>query len=219
MQNKILIGVAVLALVILGFWLYGPFGMPPMGKTLTPAEKLVCGITAEVTEGPYYVSGTPLLVNGNLNYDNLEGDTLAVSGFVYEGLDDTKPLTNAKVYIWQTDAVGKYHPNNNGAMSSYDRSEVSLRGYVVTDNKGAYTFKTIYPGEYSGRARHIHIKIQADGFKELTSQLLFALPGDALEFDEDTVSKGLPNCHLLSHGATGPKDKPTSATFNFRLQK
>ena len=56
-----------------------------MGKVLTAAEKKACGLTAEVTEGPYFVSGTDALPDGNLNYSNLPGEPLSISGHVYEG--------------------------------------------------------------------------------------------------------------------------------------
>ena len=69
----------------------------PMGAVLTAEQKKTCGLTAEVTEGPFFVSQTAGLADGNLNYANLPGEALVVSGFVYDGLDKTKPLTNAKI--------------------------------------------------------------------------------------------------------------------------
>ena len=189
----------------------------PMGKVLTAEEKKNCGITAEVIEGPYYVSGTAVLTDGNLNYRNLPGDALAVSGHVYEGLDTSKPLSNAKVEIWHADNSGSYHPNGNGPTTNYKPEEIALRGFIVTDAMGAYKFTTVYPGEYSGRARHIHFKINAPGFPESTTQLIMpAKPGDTLTFDDDTISKGLPDCQLLKVDAT---TTPATATFDFHVSK
>ena len=53
-----------------------------------------------------------------------------------------------------------------------------LRGYQITDASGAVTFQTVYPGWYSGRAVHIHIKVRvfdASGnvTTEATTQLFF----------------------------------------------
>lgn len=191
--------------------------MPMDGKVLTAAEKAQCGITATVTEGPYYVSGMGELQNGNLNYKNEAGSPLTVSGYVYEGLDNTKPQKNTIVEIWHANNNGSYEPNGNGASTTYATSEIALRGYVRTDDTGKYTFTTVYPGKYSGRTRHIHIKVRADGFNELTTQLIVpSLAGDDITFDEDTVSKGLPTCHLLTinHDAT-----PATASFDFRVVK
>ncbi len=102
-MNKIFLGALVVLMVAIAAWflVLSPNGVggPMDGKVLTVAEKAQCGITAEVTEGPYYVSGTKKLVNGDLNYSHLSGDKLTVSGHVYEGLDNTKPLKNAKIEI------------------------------------------------------------------------------------------------------------------------
>ena len=232
-MNKLIIGALAFVVLAAGAWyLYQGGQMPtaqqigqsnnrpgggggPGGATLSAAEKAQCGYTATVTEGPYYVSGAPALTAGNLDYTNLSGNPLAVSGYVYEGLDNTKPVANATIDIWQADPKGSYHPNSNGAASKYT-GQLALRGTITTDAKGHYEFTTVYPGEYTGRARHIHIKVRAPGFNELTTQLIFALEGDALSFDEDTVSQGLPNCALLSANDTTP---PTAATFDFRLEK
>lgn len=74
-------------------------------------------------------------------------------------------------------------------------------------------FTTVYPGQYSGRTRHIHIKVSADGFSTLTTQLILSLSGDDISFDDDTVSKGLPTCHLLSVAGK----EIAKAVFDFRL--
>ena len=189
----------------------------PMGAVLTAEQKKTCGLTAEVTEGPFFVSQTAGLADGNLNYANLPGEALVVSGFVYDGLDKTKPLTNAKIEIWHADNSGSYHPNANGAANKYAASDIALRGFVLTDATGAYKFNTIYPGEYSGRTRHIHFKINATGFKDVTTQLIMpAKPGDKLTFDDDTVSQGLPDCQLLKVDAT---TTPATAIFDFHMAK
>ena len=53
-----------------------------------------------------------------------------------------------------------------------------LRGYQLTNNRGAARFLTIYPGWYRGRTVHIHFKIRSrpprePGF-DFTSQFYFA---------------------------------------------
>jgi protocatechuate 3,4-dioxygenase beta subunit len=204
----------LLLLCVAGFAVDRLVGGQPEGKVLSAAEKSACGITAEVTEGPYYVSGTAALVNGNLNTTNLVGDPIRISGHVYEGMDNARPIANATIELWHADASGNYHPNNNGAITSYKPEDIALRGFIKTDEAGAYSFTTIYPGEYSGRTRHIHVKIKADGMPDLTTQLILAKTGDQISFDDDTVSQGLPTCHLLKFDST---TKPQSASFDFRL--
>ena len=214
MKRYVLIGVAAILLAGVAILVNGPLGAPPDGKILTAAEKSNCGKTAEVTEGPYYVSGTAEFKDGNVNPTNLSGDPLQISGHVYEGLDNSKPVAGAMIEIWHTDSTGNYHPNGNGPTTNYKPEDIALRGFVKTDATGAYKFTTIYPGEYSGRTRHIHIKVTETGKAKLTTQLILAKPGDQISFDDDTVSKGLPTCHLLKFDET---TKPQSASFDFRL--
>jgi protocatechuate 3,4-dioxygenase beta subunit len=179
------------------------------------AEKANCGLTAAVTEGPYFVSGTPELKSGNLNAKNMPGTPLTISGHVYDGLDNSKPIANAVIEIWHADSSGSYHPNGNGDMSNYPASDIALRGFIKTDAMGTYKFTTVYPGEYAGRTRHIHFKITADGKAPLTTQLIIpSLSGDKISFDEDTISQGLPICHLLKVDAAA---SPQTASFDFRL--
>lgn len=45
---------------------------------------------------------------------------------------------------------------------------------MLTAADGAYRFKTILPGLYPGRTRHLHFKVIAPGFRDLTTQMYFA---------------------------------------------
>jgi protocatechuate 3,4-dioxygenase beta subunit len=190
------------------------FGGPPR-RTLTSVEKQACAITVEAVEGPYWVSGMVELPDGNLNSGKLEGVMVEVSGHVFDGLDDTKPMANAEVEIWHADSTGNYRPNGNGPVGNYKPEELGLRGFVKTNVAGEYRFTSIYPGEYTGRARHFHFKIRAAGKPELTTQLIVpARPGDRLTFDTDDIAEGLPNCQQLTVDDTL---SPARARFDFRL--
>ena len=213
-MNKKLVAAAALVVLAGGAWFLSSTLMQPFGHTLTAEEKANCGLSVEVTEGPYYVSGTSALADGNLNTSNLPGTPIAISGHVYEGLDNSKPVANAKIEIWHADTSGSYHPNANGDISNYKPEDIALRGFITTDATGAWKFTTVYPGEYDGRTRHIHFKITAGG-KTLTTQLIIpSLTGDKITFDDDTIAKGLPNCALLKVDTTA---KPETASFDFRL--
>jgi len=48
-----------------------------------------------------------------------------------------------------------------------------LRGLQVTSEKGIVEFATLYPGWYSGRAIHIHLKAHVGGHVSHTGQLFF----------------------------------------------
>jgi protocatechuate 3,4-dioxygenase beta subunit len=55
-----------------------------------------------------------------------------------------------------------------------------LRGKLRTEADGRYHVRTVLPGRYLNGAQyrpsHIHVKLRAPGFTELTTQLYF--PGD-----------------------------------------
>ena len=51
--------------------------------------------------------------------------------------------------------------------------ETFLRGTQVTDAAGECQIETIFPGFYTGRTSHIHVRVQADGYPELITQLYF----------------------------------------------
>ncbi len=211
--RRSLLGAGALIAALGGAAVY--LARPFQARRLTAAEKQTCALTVEAVEGPYHVSGMTELKDGNLNSTNLPGVPIEISGHVYDGLDATKPLAGAAVEIWHADSDGSYHPNGNGPASKYKAEEIALRGFVLTDAEGKYRLDTIYPGEYSGRTRHIHFKIRGGNKPELTTQLIVpAKPGDTLTFDNDDIAEGLPNCQLLTLDETS---SPAKATFDFRL--
>jgi protocatechuate 3,4-dioxygenase beta subunit len=213
MKKKIAVA-ALLVVLAGGAWLLSNAMMSPFGPALTAEQKADCALSVAVTEGPYFVSGTAALVDGNLNATNLPGTPIKISGHVYEGLDNSKPVANAKIEIWHADAEGNYHPNNNGDVASYKPEDIALRGFVTTDATGAWNFTTVYPGEYNGRTRLIHFKITTSA-KTLTTQLIIpSLAGDKITFDDDTIAQGLPNCALLKVDTTAT---PQTANFDFRV--
>jgi protocatechuate 3,4-dioxygenase beta subunit len=191
-----------------------PFGGPPR-RALAAAEKQACGLTVEAVEGPYWVSGMGELAGGNLNAKGLAGVSVEVSGHVYDGALGATAVPNAEVEIWHADSDGSYLPNGNGPATGYKPEDLALRGFVKTNAAGEYRFTSIYPGEYTGRARHFHFKIRAPGKPELTTQLIVpARPGDKLTFDTDDIAEGLPNCQQL---AVDESATPARASFDFRV--
>lgn len=128
---------------------YGPF--PPM-KALNQADKDV-----DLTQ----VTGQ----NGKA-----KGQIILVKGRVLNQTCD--PVEGAVVTIWQSNHFGKYHHEYDSNPSEVDPNFQGW-GQAVTDNEGSYSFKTIYPGLYTGRTRHIHFKVAKRGYHEMVSQLYF----------------------------------------------
>lgn len=72
------------------------------------------------------------------------------------------PIPNAAIDIWHCDALGIYsHFINANFSSAYHAEDNStfLRGVQYTDLNGEAEFFTIFPGWYSGRDTHIHLKV------------------------------------------------------------
>lgn len=115
-------------------------------------------------------------------------------GFVLTS--DCQPLAGAHVDVWQTDAAGQY-----------DNAGFRMRGVQRTAADGSYRIETVVPGEYPSRTPHIHVKVQATGGPELTTQLY--VPGNTRNASDNIFDPAL----VLSGvqvGATG-----TPARFDF----
>jgi protocatechuate 3,4-dioxygenase beta subunit len=163
----------------------------PFNLAAAAASTAACGYTTETTQGPYFVTDTSELSNNNLNYNNLPGEPIKIGGYVYGSEANTKPVANAKIEIWQADSFGNYHPNTSGNAADFDTEQISLRGYVRTDASGYYEFTSIYPGEYSDRARHIHVRVTAEDYSSIVSQIILSLPGDQVQASQDTIAQTL----------------------------
>jgi protocatechuate 3,4-dioxygenase beta subunit len=117
--------------------------------------------TEAQTEGPYYTPNTPR--RSNLVIDGVRGTPLLVTGDVVD--TRCRPVRGALLDFWQADADGQY-----------DNRGYRLRGHQFADARGRYALRTIVPGLYPGRTRHIHVKVQRPHGKILTTQLYF--PGE-----------------------------------------
>ena len=106
-------------------------------------------------------------------------------------------------------------PRSNGPASGYQAGRLRLRGHVVTDAEGYYSFTTIYPGEYEGRTRHIHIRAtSADGSRDVVTQLIMSKPGDRTPAANDSIARSLPPCHTMAFGTI---NGTSTAFFDFHL--
>ncbi len=127
----------------------------------TPACGESTAVTPPQTEGPYYRRESP--ERTSLLEPGLAGTRLVVTGAVLTSA--CQPIAGALLDFWQADASGRY-----------DTGGYRLRGHQFTDARGRYFLETIVPGLYTGRTRHIHVKVQAPYQPVLTTQLYF--PGE-----------------------------------------
>ena len=133
---------------------------PVSGQTLplTPT----CGEkperTPSQTAGPFYTPDSPR--RSSLVEPGSKAERLVLAGVVLS--PQCKPAANALLDFWHCDESG-----------AYDNKGFRYRGHVFADTQGRYSLETIVPGEYPGRTRHIHVKVQAPGGRVLTTQLYF----------------------------------------------
>ena len=128
----------------------------------TPACGDADDVTPAQTEGPYFTPNSP--ERASLVEAGLAGTRFILEGAVVSR--SCQPVARALVDFWQCDNAGVY-----------DNTGYRLRGHQFTDASGRYRLETILPGLYTGRTRHIHVKVQAPNRPVLTSQLYF--PGEA----------------------------------------
>lgn len=141
------------------FWQPGAYAQ---AVSLTPAQ----------TEGPYYPNRLPLDQDNDLLLINdaitpAMGTVAWLSGRVLDR--NGSPARNALVEIWQADNLGSYI-HTSGALNG--RRDGNFQGYgrFLTASDGTYLFRTIRPGLYPGRVRHVHVKVTLPG-RILTTQL------------------------------------------------
>ena len=128
------------------------------------AGPAACVLAPEMTDGPFYLDLK------NLRSDVVDGRpgvplTLAL---IVSHASTCAPISGAAVDIWHADAGGVYSGFGNGSGRTF------LRGAQLTGADGTARFQTIYPGWYSGRAVHIHVKVHTGGQVVHTGQLFFA---------------------------------------------
>lgn len=125
-----------------------------------------CVLSPEMTEGPYYVEGDK--VRRNIT-EGRPGVPLTLRLRVLD-VSTCKPIKGAAVDIWHCDAGGVY----SGTSVQNTENRTFLRGIQRTDTNGVAIFKTVYPGWYTGRTVHIHVKVYLGGRTVHTGQLFFS---------------------------------------------
>ncbi|HEX6677268.1 MAG TPA: dioxygenase [Actinomycetes bacterium] len=135
----------------------------PAGGPLPPTPACDDGDdpTPPETEGPFFTPNSPR--RASLVEPGLDGTRLTLTGVVVGTA--CHPVKGALLDFWQADSHGEY-----------DNQGYRLRGHQFTDAKGRFRLETIVPGLYTGRTRHIHVKVQAPHEPVLTTQLYF--PGE-----------------------------------------
>jgi protocatechuate 3,4-dioxygenase beta subunit len=133
-------------------------------------------------EGPYWIDDRTFRRDIR---DDQQGQDLLLQLQVIDA-PRCEPLPDAVVEIWHCNALG-YYSGYAGQDPDADPTEITdivdhlpeqsperwLRGAQRSDAEGNCEFLTVYPGWYSGRTVHIHLKVHLNGSRLITSQLYF----------------------------------------------
>jgi protocatechuate 3,4-dioxygenase beta subunit len=115
-----------------------------------------------MTEGPFYLD------LDLLRTDVTEGKPGTPLDLTLTVLDtQCAPISNAAVDIWHTDAAGDYSGVQGSTGTTF------MRGTQISGADGVVRFHTVYPGWYTGRTVHIHVKVHVANHEVHTGQLFF----------------------------------------------
>ena len=126
--------------------------------------------------GPFYPRTFPLDKDFDLTKvtgrDGVAfGEIVTVFGRVadVEGL----ALEGVMIEIWQVNGFGRYHHEGDDSNKPIDPN---FQGYgaVMTNASGAYSFRTIKPIAYPGRAPHIHFAVSRKKGSPFVTQMYIA---------------------------------------------
>jgi catechol 1,2-dioxygenase len=154
------------------------------------------GVATESTVlGPFHeVESPPRPLGADISLTG-EGEACLVTGRVTG--PDGEPVGGATVDVWQADADGYYDVQRPGTVP-----ETNLRGLFTTEPDGTFWFRTIMPryypipddgpvgvllnatGRHPYRPAHIHLLVQADGYRPVTTHVFAA---DSPYLDSDAV--------------------------------
>jgi protocatechuate 3,4-dioxygenase beta subunit len=152
--------------------------LPDLGLAQTLPPTPACDdhgqATPRQTEGPFYKPKSP--ERADLYVSGMAGQPIELTGLVLTRR--CRPVAGALLDVWQADAKGEY-----------DNAGFTLRGHQITGPDGRFRLRTLVPGAYPGRTRHIHVKLQGKGAPLLTTQLYF--PGEALNAKDGLFRRDL----------------------------
>ena len=144
--------------------------------------------------GPFFRESAPVVPLGGSIARIPGASEVTIFGRVLDTAGE--PVPHAWIDAWQTDAEGLYD------LQANDPTVMDMRGRVQCDAQGGFHFRTVRPLGYSipmdgpvgalvrrqerhgMRPAHIHLLVQAPGFRELVTALYLA---DDANIDSDTV--------------------------------
>jgi protocatechuate 3,4-dioxygenase, beta subunit len=133
--------------------------------------------TPQLTIGPFYPLDRPPEEDPDLTRmmgrpGSARGTVIEVAGRVLT--EARVPVPGAHIDTWQANSAGRYHHPSDpsgGAIDPAFQGAALLR----SDEQGRYRIRTVIPGPYGARARHIHFDVRGRN-RRLITQMFF--PGE-----------------------------------------
>lgn len=138
--------------------------LPAAAQSSRPAQ---CRRTPDDAVGPFYRPNQP--AQTDLCIRPVPGQRLEVSGRVLS-FPDCRVVPGAVIEVWHADGRGDY---SRVSSAREDDLACLLRGTLRSGEDGAYRFRTLDPGAYTGRPRHLHLRVSAAGYRTLVTQMYF----------------------------------------------
>jgi protocatechuate 3,4-dioxygenase beta subunit len=144
-----------------------------------------CTVAPQTVEGPYYIDNR--LLRSDIREDQV-GEPMKLRLQIVDANSICEPMASVLVSVWHANAAGYYSGYHNvvpdrlqpegterlrGHAAEQD-AERWLRGVQPTDKDGWVTFTTIFPGWYTMRAAHIHVRVFKNEREMATTQFLFS---------------------------------------------
>jgi protocatechuate 3,4-dioxygenase, beta subunit len=164
--------------------------------------------TPQLTIGPFYPLERPPEEDPDLTrmmgrLGSARGTVIEVTGRVLT--EARNPVPAAHIDMWQANSAGRYHHPSDPSGGAIDPS---FQGAALlrSDSQGRYRIRTVIPGPYGARARHIHFDVRGRN-RRLITQMFF--PGE--QNAEDNLFRSLRDPALQS-AVTASLASPTNVT-------
>jgi protocatechuate 3,4-dioxygenase beta subunit len=136
----------------------------PLGRRGTPV----------MTVGPYYP--VDRLAESDADLTRIAGRAEAARGpiidLVGQVIDESSvPVGGAILDIWQANSAGRYHHPADPSDSPLDPGFQGA-ALIRADSDGRFSIRTVLPGPYDNRIRHIHFDVRGR-HRRLITQMFF----------------------------------------------
>src|SRR5258707_14087497 len=130
--------------------------------------------TPPQTPGPFYPLAFPNDSDNDLVHvaghaETARGSITRITGRILD--PSGRPVSGARVEIWQCDANGRYHYVRDDRADQPIDENFQGYGQTLTGESGGYRFRTIRPVPYPGRTPHIHFPVSGAALSRFTTHM------------------------------------------------